>query len=149
MSTLVTMSLSRMGSRRFSDKFISSCKSKEKLNKVNNRHSQTNLFLESLQICYLYIDKHMKGPGMLFILFRGVNNGFGTHLGCSGQNAKYRKDSQISRTFFPEIFDQNRRCGKGAVNFREQTFLWSNTEINATLQQQESIGHCFWKFGGS
>ena len=63
----------------------------------------------------------------------------------------YRKDSQISCTLF-----QNRRCGlsarpfgKGAVNFREWTLSWHNTGINATLQQQESIGHCFCEFGGS
>ena len=68
----------------------------------------------------------------------------------------YRKDLQIGRTFFPKICDQNRRCGlsarpfgKGAVNFREWTLLWHNTGINATLQQQESIGHCFCEFGGS
>ena len=68
----------------------------------------------------------------------------------------YRKDLQISRTFFPKICDQNRRCGlsarpfgKGAVNVREWTLLWHNTGINATLQQQESIGHCFCEFGGS
>ena len=29
------------------------------------------------------------------------------------------------------------------MNFREWTLLWHNTGINATLQQQESIGHCF------
>ena len=64
----------------------------------------------------------------------------------------YRKDLQISHTFFPKICDQNRRCGpfgKGAVNFCEWTLLWHNTGINATLQQQESIGHCFCEFGGS
>ena len=35
------------------------------------------------------------------------------------------------------------------MNFREWTLSWHNTGINATLQQQESIGHCFCEFGGS
>ena len=30
---------------------------------------------------------HMKGVGMLVISLRGVNFGFWSHLGCSGQNA--------------------------------------------------------------
>ena len=30
---------------------------------------------------------HMKGVGMLVVLHRGVNFGFWSHLGCSGQNA--------------------------------------------------------------
>ena len=30
---------------------------------------------------------HMKGVGMLVVSFRGVNFGFWSHLGCSGQNA--------------------------------------------------------------
>ena len=30
---------------------------------------------------------HMKGEGMLVVSFRGVNFGFWSHLGCSGQNA--------------------------------------------------------------
>ena len=30
---------------------------------------------------------HMKGLGMLVVSLRGVNFGFGSHLGCSGQNA--------------------------------------------------------------
>ena len=30
---------------------------------------------------------HMKGVGMLVVLLRGVNFGFWSHLGCSGQNA--------------------------------------------------------------
>ena len=30
---------------------------------------------------------HMKGVGMLVVSFRGVNLGFWSHLGCSGQNA--------------------------------------------------------------
>ena len=29
----------------------------------------------------------MKGVGMFVVLFRGVNFGFWSHLGCSGQNA--------------------------------------------------------------
>ena len=29
----------------------------------------------------------MKGAGMLVASFRGVNFGFWSHLGCSGQNA--------------------------------------------------------------
>ena len=29
---------------------------------------------------------HMKGVGMLFVLLRGVNFGFWSHLGCSGKN---------------------------------------------------------------
>ena len=29
----------------------------------------------------------MKGAGMLVVLLRGVNFGFWSHLGCSGQNA--------------------------------------------------------------
>ena len=64
-----------------------------------------------------------------------------------GGKRSYRKDLQISRTFFPKICDQIHRCGlsarpfrKGAVNFREWTLLWHNSGINATLQQQESIG---------
>ena len=32
-------------------------------------------------------DFHMKGVGMLIISLRGVNFGFWSHLGCSGQNA--------------------------------------------------------------
>ena len=31
--------------------------------------------------------KHMKGVGMLVVSLRGVNFGFWSHLGCSGQNA--------------------------------------------------------------
>ena len=30
---------------------------------------------------------HMKGVGMLVVLLRGINFGFWSHLGCSGQNA--------------------------------------------------------------
>ena len=30
---------------------------------------------------------HMKGVGMLVVVLRGVNFGFWSHLGCSGQNA--------------------------------------------------------------
>ena len=30
---------------------------------------------------------HMKGVGMLIVSLRGVNFGFWSHLGCSGQNA--------------------------------------------------------------
>ena len=30
---------------------------------------------------------HMKGVGMLHVWLRGVNIGFWSHLGCSGQNA--------------------------------------------------------------
>ena len=30
---------------------------------------------------------HMKGVGMLVVSLRGVNYGFWSHLGCSGQNA--------------------------------------------------------------
>ena len=30
---------------------------------------------------------HMKGGGMLVVSRRGVNFGFWSHLGCSGQNA--------------------------------------------------------------
>ena len=30
---------------------------------------------------------HMKGMGMLIVSLRGVNFGFWSHLGCSGQNA--------------------------------------------------------------
>ena len=30
---------------------------------------------------------HIKGVGMLVVLIRGVNFGFWSHLGCSGQNA--------------------------------------------------------------
>ena len=29
----------------------------------------------------------MKGVGLLVVALRGVNVGFGSHLGCSGQNA--------------------------------------------------------------
>ena len=29
----------------------------------------------------------LKGVGMLFVSFRGVNFGFWSHLGCFGQNA--------------------------------------------------------------
>ena len=32
-------------------------------------------------------DSYMKGAGMLVVSFRGVNFGFWSHLGCSGQNA--------------------------------------------------------------
>ena len=32
-------------------------------------------------------DSHMKGVGMLVVSLRGVNFGFWSHLGCSGQNA--------------------------------------------------------------
>jgi len=31
-------------------------------------------------------DSHMKGAGMLIVSLRGVNFGFWSHLGCSGQN---------------------------------------------------------------
>ena len=30
---------------------------------------------------------HMKGLGMLVVSLRGINFGFWSHLGCSGQNA--------------------------------------------------------------
>ena len=30
---------------------------------------------------------HIKGLGMLIVSLRGVNFGFWSHLGCSGQNA--------------------------------------------------------------
>ena len=83
-------------------------------------------------------------------------SGVGSGIFIAVFRVKYRKDLQISYTFFPKICDQNRRCGlsarpfgEGAVNFREWTLLWHNTGINATLQQQESIGHCFCEFGGS
>ena len=29
---------------------------------------------------------HMKGVGMLVVFLRGINFGFWSHLGCSGQN---------------------------------------------------------------
>ena len=32
-------------------------------------------------------DPHVKGVGMLVVSLRGVNFGFWSHLGCSGQNA--------------------------------------------------------------
>ena len=32
-------------------------------------------------------DFHIKGVGMLVVSLRGVNFGFWSHLGCSGQNA--------------------------------------------------------------
>ena len=32
-------------------------------------------------------DSHLKGAGMLVVSLRGVNFGFRSHLGCSGQNA--------------------------------------------------------------
>ena len=32
-------------------------------------------------------DSHMKGAVMLVVSLRGVNFGFWSHLGCSGQNA--------------------------------------------------------------
>ena len=32
-------------------------------------------------------DSHMKGAGMLVVLHWGVNFGFWSHLGCSGENA--------------------------------------------------------------
>ena len=32
-------------------------------------------------------DSYMKGAGMLVVSIRGVNFGFWSHLGCSGQNA--------------------------------------------------------------
>ena len=32
-------------------------------------------------------DSHMKGAGMLVVMLRGVNFGFWSHLGCSGQSA--------------------------------------------------------------
>ena len=32
-------------------------------------------------------DSHMSGAGMLAVSLRGVNFGFWSHLGCSGQNA--------------------------------------------------------------
>ena len=32
-------------------------------------------------------DSHMKGVGMFVVSLRGVNFGFWSHLGCSGQNA--------------------------------------------------------------
>ena len=32
-------------------------------------------------------DSRMKGAGMLVVSLRGVNFGFWSHLGCSGQNA--------------------------------------------------------------
>ena len=31
-------------------------------------------------------NSHMKGAGMLVVSLRGVNFGFWSHLGCSGQN---------------------------------------------------------------
>ena len=31
--------------------------------------------------------RHMKGVGMLVVSLTGVNFGFWSHLGCSGQNA--------------------------------------------------------------
>ena len=33
------------------------------------------------------VTPHMKGVGMLVVSLRGVNFGFWSHLGCSGQNA--------------------------------------------------------------
>ena len=33
------------------------------------------------------VDSHMKGAGMLVVSLRGVNFGFWSHFGCSGQNA--------------------------------------------------------------
>ena len=35
----------------------------------------------------LGISPHMKGVGMLVVSLRGINFGFWSHLGCSGQNA--------------------------------------------------------------
>ena len=32
-------------------------------------------------------DSHMKGAGMLVVSLRGVNFGFLSHFGCSGQNS--------------------------------------------------------------
>ena len=34
-------------------------------------------------------DSHIKRGGMLVVSHRGVNFGFWSHLGCSGQNASY------------------------------------------------------------
>ena len=34
-------------------------------------------------------DPHMKGVGMLVVSLRGINFGFWSHLGCSGQTPSY------------------------------------------------------------
>ena len=34
-------------------------------------------------------DSHMKGTGVLVVSFRGLNFGFWSHLGCSGQTLLY------------------------------------------------------------
>ena len=52
-------------------------------------------FMTSLPDCNSYVfmtvcknlTPNMKGVGMFVVLLRGVNFGFWSHLGCSGQNA--------------------------------------------------------------
>ena len=45
--------------------------------------------MEGIKTCIAWPegDPHVKGVGMLVVSLSGVNFGFWSHLGCSGQNA--------------------------------------------------------------
>ena len=45
------------------------------------------LLTDTVQQNCLGKDSHIKVTGMLVVSFRGLNYGFWSHLGCSGQNA--------------------------------------------------------------
>ena len=69
----------------------------------------------------------------------------------------YRKDSQISCTFFPKICDQNRRCGlsarpfgKGAVNFGVQSsivryYAWLHSFAQCMQENNKFTRKILWK----
>ena len=52
----------------------------------DSRITQLNL-IRSISKCPGGGTMHVKGEGMLVVSLRGVNFGFWSHLGCSGQNA--------------------------------------------------------------
>ena len=52
-------------------------------------------------------NRHMKGVGMLVVSLRGVNFGFWSHLGCSGQNASHlalKVSFRVAREKYKNIY---------------------------------------------
>ena len=78
-----------MANSWFKDIFFSQNSSVDPFYEPNLSTNQTDLVGFSWVVCFFPGGgtPHMKGVGMLVVSLRGVNLGFWSHLGCSGQNA--------------------------------------------------------------
>ena len=69
------------------------------LTAINKEHGDSCLFP-----CR---DSHMKRSGMLVVSLRGINQGFCSHIGCSGQNATI---FSCQRIFYGALEEITLRC---------------------------------------